>query len=54
MISSRLIRFSLGGGTGQGLLQLFGTGAVVLAFVSRRPSRIYPSYEAYVGDRRDA
>ena len=35
-------------------LALFGAGASILAFVSRRPSRTYPSYEAYVGDRRDA
>ncbi len=34
-------------------LALFGTGASVLALVSRR-SRTYPSYEAYVQDRRDA
>ena len=34
-------------------LALFGTGASVLALVSRR-SRTYPSYEAYVDDRRDA
>jgi hypothetical protein len=33
-------------------LALLGTGASVLALVSRR--RTYPSYEAYVGDRRDA
>jgi hypothetical protein len=33
-------------------LALFGTGASILALVSRR-SRTYPSYEAYVGDRRD-
>jgi hypothetical protein len=35
-------------------LALFGTGAAILALVSRRRSRTYPSYEAYVGDRRDA
>ena len=35
-------------------LALFGTGASILALVSRRRSRTYPSYEAYVGDRRDA
>src|SRR5918997_1585862 len=35
-------------------LTLFGTGASVLALVSRRRSRTYPSYEAYVDDRRDA
>jgi hypothetical protein len=35
-------------------LALFGTGASVLALVSRRRSRTYPSYEAYVDDRRDA
>jgi hypothetical protein len=35
-------------------LALFGTGATVLALASRRRSRTYPSYEAYVNDRRDA
>jgi Polymer-forming cytoskeletal len=35
-------------------LALFGTGASILALVSRRRSRTYPSYEAYIGDRRDA
>jgi hypothetical protein len=35
-------------------LALFGTGASILALVSRRRARTYPSYEAYVGDRRDA
>ena len=35
-------------------LALFGAGAAILALVSRRRSRTYPSYEAYVGDRRDA
>jgi cytoskeletal protein CcmA (bactofilin family) len=35
-------------------LALFGTGACLLALVSRRSSPTYPSYEAYVGDRRDA
>lgn len=35
-------------------LALFGTGACLLALVSRRRSPSYPSYEAYVGDRRDA
>jgi hypothetical protein len=33
-------------------LALFGTGASILALFSRR--RTYPSYEAYVQDRRDA
>jgi Polymer-forming cytoskeletal len=33
---------------------LFGTGAAILALFSRRRSRTYPSYEAYVQDRRDA
>ena len=35
-------------------LALFGTGAAILALFSRRRSRTYPSYEAYVRDRRDA
>ena len=35
-------------------LALLGTGAAILALVSRRRSRTYPSYEAYVQDRRDA
>ena len=35
-------------------LALFGAGASVLALVSRRPSRAYPSYETYVEGRRDA
>jgi hypothetical protein len=35
-------------------LALFGTGAALLALFSRRRSRTYPSYEAYVRDRRDA
>jgi hypothetical protein len=35
-------------------LALFGAGASILAFVSRRPSRTYPSYGVYFGDRRDA
>jgi hypothetical protein len=35
-------------------LALFGTGAAILALFSRRRSRPYPSYEAYVRDRRDA
>jgi hypothetical protein len=35
-------------------LALFGTGAAILALFSRRRSRTYPSYEAYVQDRRDA
>jgi hypothetical protein len=35
-------------------LVLFGTGAAILALFSRRRSRTYPSYEAYVQDRRDA
>ena len=35
-------------------LALLGTGASVLALVSRRRSRTYPSYEAYVDDQRDA
>ena len=37
-------------------LALLGTGAAILALVSRlRPRRpVYPSYEAFVGDRRDA
>jgi hypothetical protein len=35
-------------------LALFGTGASVLALFSRRRSPAYPSYEAYVQDRRDA
>jgi hypothetical protein len=35
-------------------LALFGAGASVLALVSRRPSRTYPSYGAYAGGRRDA
>jgi cytoskeletal protein CcmA (bactofilin family) len=34
-------------------LALFGTGASILAVFSRR-SRTYPSYEAYVQDRRNA
>jgi hypothetical protein len=34
-------------------LALFGAGASVLALVSR-PSRTYPTYEAYVRSRRDA
>jgi hypothetical protein len=36
------------------VLALFGAGASILAFVSRRPSRTYPSYGVYFGDRRDA
>jgi cytoskeletal protein CcmA (bactofilin family) len=35
-------------------LALFGTGAAILALFSRRRSRTYPSYEAYIQDRRDA
>jgi hypothetical protein len=35
-------------------LALLGTGAAILALFSRRRSRTYPSYEAYVQDRRDA
>jgi hypothetical protein len=35
-------------------LALFGTGASILALFSRRRSPTYPSYEAYVQDRRDA
>jgi cytoskeletal protein CcmA (bactofilin family) len=35
-------------------LALFGTGAALLALFSRRRSSTYPSYEAYVHDRRDA
>jgi hypothetical protein len=35
-------------------LALFGTGASALALFSRRRSRTYPSYEAYVQDRRGA
>jgi hypothetical protein len=35
-------------------LALFGTGAAIVALFSRRRSRTYPSYEAYVRDRRDA
>jgi hypothetical protein len=35
-------------------LALFGTGAAILALFSRRRSRTYPSYEAYVQDRSDA
>jgi cytoskeletal protein CcmA (bactofilin family) len=35
-------------------LALFGTGASILALFSRRRPRTYPSYEAYVQDRRDA
>jgi hypothetical protein len=34
-------------------LSLLGTGAVILALFSRRPRAPYPSYEAYVRDRRD-
>jgi cytoskeletal protein CcmA (bactofilin family) len=37
------------------LLALLGTGAAILAlFGRRRPRAAYPSYEAYVRDRRDA
>ena len=37
-------------------LALLGTGAAILAFVAGRRARrpAYPSYEAFVGDRRDA
>ncbi len=35
-------------------LALFGTGAAILALFSRRRSRTYPSYEAYVQEHRDA
>ncbi|QIN82365.1 hypothetical protein GBA63_06640 [Rubrobacter tropicus] len=37
-------------------LALLGTGAAILALASRRRARrpTYPSYEAFVGDRRDA
>jgi hypothetical protein len=35
-------------------LALLGTGATILALLSRRPRPAYPSYEAYVRDRRDA
>jgi hypothetical protein len=35
-------------------LALFGTGASILALFSRRRSRTYPSYEAYVRDSREA
>jgi hypothetical protein len=35
-------------------LALFGTGASALALFSRHRSPTYPSYEAYVQDRRDA
>ena len=34
-------------------LALFGTGAAILALFSRRRSRTYPSYDAYVQDRRE-
>ena len=34
-------------------LALFGTGAAILALFSRRRYRTYPSYEAYVQDRRE-
>jgi cytoskeletal protein CcmA (bactofilin family) len=34
-------------------LALFGTGSAILALFSHRRSRTYPSYEAYVQDRRD-
>jgi hypothetical protein len=34
-------------------LALFGTGAAILALFSRQRSRTYPSYEAYVQDRRE-
>ncbi len=34
-------------------LALFGTGAAILALFSRRRSRTYPSYEAYVEHRRE-
>ncbi|HSL00671.1 MAG TPA: polymer-forming cytoskeletal protein [Rubrobacteraceae bacterium] len=35
------------------ILALLGTGATILALISRRPRSSYPSYEAYVRDRRD-
>jgi cytoskeletal protein CcmA (bactofilin family) len=35
-------------------LALLGTGATILALLSRRSGPAYPSYEAYVRDRRDA
>jgi cytoskeletal protein CcmA (bactofilin family) len=35
-------------------LALLGTGATILALLFRRPRPAYPSYEAYVRDRRDA
>lgn len=35
-------------------LALFGTGASILALVSRRRSRSYPNYGLYAGDRHDA
>jgi cytoskeletal protein CcmA (bactofilin family) len=35
-----------------GALALLGTGATILALLSRRPHPAYPSYEAYVRDRR--
>lgn len=35
-------------------LALFGTGAAILALISRRRSRVYPSYEAYVRGSREA
>ena len=35
-------------------LALLGTGATILALISRRPRPTYGSYEAYVQDRRDA
>jgi hypothetical protein len=35
-------------------LALFGAGAAILALFSRRRSRMYPSYEAYVRDSRGA
>lgn len=35
-------------------LAMLGTGATILALLSRRPRTAYPSYEAYVRDRRDA
>lgn len=36
------------------IFALLGTGAIILTLLSRRPRRSYPSYEAYVRDRRDA
>jgi hypothetical protein len=35
-------------------LALFGTGACILALISRRRSRNYSSYGTYAGERRDA